>query len=134
MEPETLNTLAHLIVTHFDVQVYMLNLVTQFPNLLNVQNKQGNTPLHIAASKNYGSLVKGMLELGANGSIKNADGKLAVELTSQKSIIVALNLRQKRKFEYIDDEEDSEDELFQDNENDEDYCEERQTKKARRSK
>jgi hypothetical protein len=72
----------------------------------NIQDKQGNTPLHIAAhngdEKHARQLVYDLLCHGANRTIKNNDGKTALELlpcsTERKPIVHArYKLEKERK-------------------------------------
>ena len=47
---------------------------------LDLQNKDGNTALSIAAFLGYGDIVKPLLEAGADRNIKNKDGATALDI------------------------------------------------------
>lgn len=51
---------------------------------LNAQSKDGWTPLHRAASNGKTAAVGSLLELGADASLRNKKGKIALELAVEK--------------------------------------------------
>ncbi|CAL7948522.1 unnamed protein product [Xylocopa violacea] len=77
---------------HLDCVKELLTL----PNLVvNVQNKVGETPLHAAASRGHIEIVNLLLESNANPMIKNNDGLMAEQLSSDLSIKNIIQLKQR---------------------------------------
>lgn len=75
---------------HWDVVEAMLN---ENPNLINVEGGLSKrwTLLHQAAYNNNYSMVEKLMLMGADKTIKNREGKIASELTSNQAIQILLN-------------------------------------------
>ncbi len=66
--------------------------------LLDEQDENGNTPLHIAAGRGFEDVVKYLVQLGADTSVKNKEGNTplltALDVSSANIIVGKLNLNQ----------------------------------------
>ena len=66
--------------------------------LLDEQDENGNTPLHIAAGRGFEDVVKYLVRLGADTSVKNKEGNTplltALDVSSANIIVGKLNLNQ----------------------------------------
>lgn len=79
---------------------------------IDVVNKLGDTPLHESAWKGHGDIVRMLLAAGADKSVKNKDGKTALELTSDPEAMAALKTPLRTSLsvdpqEYLESDEDS---------------------------
>ncbi len=54
---------------------------------VNMKDELGNAPLHLAIASNHSDVVEVLLKNGADVMLKNAQGKLPVELTSDELIL-----------------------------------------------
>ncbi|RWS09895.1 Tankyrase-1-like protein [Dinothrombium tinctorium] len=61
-------------------------IINKFPNMLNVKDHYGRTPLHIAAQCKYIDLYKKLLELGADPMILDMKGRTADHYLKGQSI------------------------------------------------
>ena len=52
----------------------------------NVQNKEGNTPLHIATQKALTETIQNLLEKGANPNVQNNEGNTPLHIATQKAL------------------------------------------------
>ena len=77
-------------------------------NLINLQDENGNTALHLAATNNNFNVVKQLINHGADVFLKNNDGKTPLHIacdyahTNQISEIVSEILRNVSKEEMIE--------------------------------
>eukprot|EP00339_Tiarina_fusa_P013235 CAMPEP_0116999244 /NCGR_PEP_ID=MMETSP0472-20121206/2025_1 /TAXON_ID=693140 ORGANISM="Tiarina fusus, Strain LIS" /NCGR_SAMPLE_ID=MMETSP0472 /ASSEMBLY_ACC=CAM_ASM_000603 /LENGTH=715 /DNA_ID=CAMNT_0004698621 /DNA_START=356 /DNA_END=2501 /DNA_ORIENTATION=- len=75
---------------HFAAQTDNPNLVSCLqnnPELVNAQNRDLNTPLHLAADAGHGNAVDNMIHLDqVDFELKNSDGKVASEATGDAAI------------------------------------------------
>merc|ERR1712098_515100 len=56
-----------------------------FPNGANVGNNEGNTPLHLAIANGHENVASQLVKLGADGNLKNNDGKTAKDLAEKQA-------------------------------------------------
>ncbi|KZC06734.1 PREDICTED: osteoclast-stimulating factor 1-like [Dufourea novaeangliae] len=89
---------------HIDCVKELLNL----PNpVVNAQNKIGETPLHIAASRGHVSIINLLLQHDADPTIKNNDGFVAEQLSSDFAIKNMIQLSQRehdKTYGYTEDD------------------------------
>ena len=89
---------------HLDCVKELLNVPH---SVVNVQNKLGETPLHVAACRGHADVVNLLLQNGTDPAIKNNDGLVAEQLSSELSIKNAIQLSQRhdsRTSGYVDDD------------------------------
>lgn len=72
---------------HFPVVEQILSKTLRIEVEINIQNNSGDTPLHKATLTNRVQIVQLLLANGANVFVKNCDGLLAKQLTSDKHIL-----------------------------------------------
>eukprot|EP00117_Sycon_ciliatum_P038129 scpid23899/ scgid28392/ Nuclear factor NF-kappa-B p100 subunit; DNA-binding factor KBF2; H2TF1; Lymphocyte translocation chromosome 10 protein; Nuclear factor of kappa light polypeptide gene enhancer in B-cells 2; Oncogene Lyt-10; Nuclear factor NF-kappa-B p52 subunit len=60
---------------------------------INAKNYQGNSALHISSEQGHVEMVRALLQSGANRAIKNARGKLPIDLASSESVKAALQTK-----------------------------------------
>jgi ankyrin repeat protein len=81
--------------------------MTSIKNLINLQDKNGDTALHLAATNNNFNVVKQLIDYGADVFLKNNDGKTPLHMacdyahTNQISETVNELLRHVSKEEMI---------------------------------
>ena len=73
-------------------------IYTILKDSINVPDDNGNTLLHLAASKNGYTLIKHLISIGAKFDIVNNYGKTAIELCSDKSIFKS---REELLYDYV---------------------------------
>ena len=82
------------------------NIRSSYTYLL-LQNKLGETPLHVAACRGHADVVNLLLQNGTDPAIRNNDGLVAEQLASELSIKNAIQLSQRhdsRTSGYVDDD------------------------------
>lgn len=57
---------------------------------VNFRDKNGETPLHKAAFRNYGGVCAALIKAGADRDVRNKDGLCAIELTEERSTRLTL--------------------------------------------
>ena len=61
--------------------------------LVNLQNKLGDTALHLAAYKGFPEIITALLERGADKTIVNSEGKLPYALATDAKAASLLQVR-----------------------------------------
>ena len=80
-DPDTGSTILHCVAKHFsnipDVQDVLVKILTNksVSSFINIKNKTGCTPLHIALSQGNQPLVNLLIRAGADPKIRNNEGK-----------------------------------------------------------
>lgn len=76
-------TLLHAAVARGNVEIATL-LIASNKRLLNVKNRMGSTPLHLAARKGYRDMVLLLIEKGIDTEAKNFENRTALYLAQQE--------------------------------------------------
>lgn len=58
---------------------------------INAMNNEGNTPLHLAAERDFAEICKLLITAGAQPSLENVSGKIASELTKDAALVKAIS-------------------------------------------
>ncbi|CAO3610409.1 unnamed protein product [Cunninghamella echinulata] len=108
---------------HLDIVQYILEKLQKFDKsevkrMVNIQNEQGNTPLHWAALNGHLEVVQALVSAGGDCKIKNIAGKTPIyeaqQRESEKIAEFFLNtmIEEQPEEENDEDEEMDEDEQF----------------------
>lgn len=81
------NTILHLAVleSYDSFKKVLSRIECSEAQCINVQNREGDTPLHIAIKNNSLNKVRDLIEAGAKTNIRNKAGLDAVELAKRES-------------------------------------------------
>ena len=86
-------TILHLAIQCADPEVVEYIITNTGDVYVNTQDREGNTPLHLAAQLGRGSVVKQLLQLpGANDAISNHQGRAPIDLARTPEIFQELQL------------------------------------------
>ena len=66
------------------------------PELVNARDKNGRTPLHIAAEKGMRDTALLLLNMGADPSLKDPQGKTAADIATEKGSTTVVELLRTR--------------------------------------
>ncbi|KAG0291083.1 hypothetical protein BGZ97_005988 [Linnemannia gamsii] len=110
---------------HIDVVEYLITIIS--PEAVNIQNDQGNTALHWAATNGHAKVVETLISKGkADYKLKNAAGHTAMleaELNEREQVVawmlINTELEEEIKEGNDDEDEDEDDETSSDEEEEE---------------
>jgi hypothetical protein len=69
------------------------------PELANARDKRGQTPLHVAAQKGMADTTRLLVNMGADPTLTNADGKTAAEIARDNGARSVLQILQEKAAE-----------------------------------
>ena len=84
---------------HLQVAKALINIESKKVDLLNYQDRRGNTPLHLCVLNGNYELAKLLVRNGAAVNIKNVSGKTPKEEAIEMNHLAVLSLLQKGTIE-----------------------------------
>lgn len=75
-------TILHLAAIRGSLEIARM-LIEKEPALVHAKNRQGNTPLHVAAKQGYADIVELLIARGADAGVKNYENRTAFFLAQQ---------------------------------------------------
>ena len=67
--------------------------------IIDIQDNNGDTPLHLATKKGYANTVRALLEAGADVSIENKRGEVIAKLANPECAQIIKEHTARQKFE-----------------------------------
>jgi len=84
---EAQETALHLAITQEDgTTLHIIDFIAQNSSNLNVQNRDGNTPLHLAVVHYQSECIKLLLRCGASPQIENQEGKTPLHFAKEREL------------------------------------------------
>ena len=84
---ETQDTALHLAICMEDNStLHIVDFIAQNSSNLNIQNRDGDTPLHVAVLHHQSECLKLLLRSGASSQIENREGKTPSQLAKEKGL------------------------------------------------
>lgn len=84
----------HMAVEKGEIEGFKVAL-KKYPSFINARDENGNTPLHLAATKGNKEILWILINQGADINIRNIDGFTPMELAAQKGHTVVVQLLQR---------------------------------------